>query len=73
MALFSEVVDTTIDDPRGRITRLIKCTTGEPKKLIKHWIQLPHDLGYKTAVTLLENNYGNPRKILSSYQKDVKE
>ena len=73
MALFSEVVDTTIDDPRGRITRLIKCTTGEPKKLIKHWIQLPHDLGYKTAVTLLENTYGNPRKILSSYQKDVKE
>ena len=27
---------------------------GEPKELIKHCIQLPHDCGYQTAVSLLE-------------------
>ena len=67
MALFSEVVETKIDDPRGRLTRLTKYTMGEPKELIKHCIQLPHDCGYQTAVTLLEKTYGNPHKILSSY------
>ena len=73
MALFSEVVETKIDDPRGRLTRLIKYTMGEPKELIKHCIQLPHDRGYQTAVTLLEKTYGNPHKILSSYRRDVKD
>ena len=73
MALFSEVVETKIDDPRGRLTRLIKYAVGEPKELIKRCIQLPHNRGYQTAVTLLEKNYGNPHKILSSYQKEVRE
>ena len=73
VALFSEVVETKIDDPRGRLTRLIKYTVGEPKELTKHCIQLPHNRGYQTAVTLLEKTYGNPHKILPSYQKEVKE
>ena len=73
MALFSEVVETKIDDPRGRLTRLIKYTVGEPKELIKHCIQLPHNRGYQIAVTLLEKAYGNPDKILLSYRKEVKE
>ena len=55
MALFFEVVETKIDDPRGRLTRLIKNTMREPKELIKHCIQLPHYHGYQTAVSLLEN------------------
>ena len=38
MALFKEVVEIKIDDPRGRLTRLIKCTTGDVKELIKHCI-----------------------------------
>ena len=73
MALFSEEVETKIDDPRGRLTRLIKYAMGEPKELMKHYIQLPHDHGYQTAVTLLEKTYGNPHKILLSYQREVKE
>ena len=67
IALFSEVVETKIDDPTGRLTRLIKHTVGELKELIKHYIQIPDDHGYQTAVTLLEKTYGNPHKILSSY------
>ena len=46
---------------------------GEPKELIKHCFELPHDRGYQTAMTLLEKTYGDPHKILLSYQKEVKE
>ena len=63
MALFSEVVETKNDDPRAKPARLVKYTMGEPKELIKHCIQLPHDQGYQTAVTLLEKTYGHSHKI----------
>ena len=55
MALFAEVVETKIEEPRGRLTRLIKFTTGEARELIKHSsiqhssIQLPHNRGYQHA------------------------
>ena len=68
MALFAEVVQTKIEEPRGRLTRLIKFTTGEARELIKHCIQLPCNRGYQHARALLERTYGNPHKILSSYQ-----
>ena len=38
MALFCEIVETKIQDPRGRLTRLLKYTVGEEKELIKHCI-----------------------------------
>ena len=72
MALFVEVVETKIEEPRGRLTRLIKFTTGEARELIKHCIQLPHSRGYQHDRALLERTYGNPHKILSSYQKEIK-
>ena len=72
MALFAEVLETKIEEPRGRLTRLIKFTTGEARELIKHCIQLPHNRGYQHARALLERTYGNPHKI-SSYQKEIKE
>ena len=31
----------------GRLTRLIKFTTGEARELTKHCIQLPHNRGYQ--------------------------
>ena len=73
MALFSKVVETKLDDPTGRLTRLIKHTVGDPKELMKNCIQLRYDHGYQTPVTFLEKAYGNPHKILSSYQREVKE
>ena len=39
MAVFEEVVEKKTDDPRGRLTRLIKYTDGEPKEMIKYCIQ----------------------------------
>ena len=72
LLLFSKAVETKIDGPTGRLTRLIKYTR-EPKELIKHCIQPPHDHEYQTAATLLEKTYGNPHKIVSSYRREVKE
>ena len=49
IAIFEEVVEKKIDDPRGRLTSLIKYTDGEPKEMIKHCIQQPVSVGYKNA------------------------
>ena len=54
MALFKEVVESKIDDPRGRLTRLIKYTAGDAKEFIKHCIQLPSNKGFKNAKYILE-------------------
>ena len=71
MALLAEVVETKIEESRGKITRLIKFFTGEARELIKHCIQLPHN--YQHARALLERTYGNRHKILLSYRKGIKE
>ena len=41
MKVYKEVVERRIQDPRGKLTRLIKYTTGKAKDLIKHCIQQP--------------------------------
>ena len=61
-----------IDDARGRLTRLIKYTDGEPKVMIKHCIQQPANIGYENARSLLEKKYGNPHSILAAYRKEIK-
>ena len=45
MALFKEAVERKIDDPKGRLTRLTKFTSGEAKELTQHCIQLPDLIG----------------------------
>ena len=72
IALFREVVESKVDDPRGKLTRLIKYTSGDARELIRHCIQLPSNEGFKHAKYLLEKVYGNPHKILASYRKEVK-
>ena len=58
MTLIREVVENKIEDPRGRLTRLIKYTVGDGRDLIKHWIQLPSNEGFTQAKHLLEKMYG---------------
>ena len=65
--LFREVVESKVDDPRGKLTRLIKYTSGDARELIKHCIQLPSNERFKHVKYLLEKVYGNPHKILASY------
>ena len=55
LAVFEEVVEKKIDDARGRLTRLIKCTDGEPKEIIKHFIQQSANIGYKKDLYLNRN------------------
>ena len=38
MTVFDEAVEKKIDDPRGKLTRLIKYTTGEVKERVKNCI-----------------------------------
>ena len=72
-ALFKDVVESRIDDPRGILTRHINYTTGDAKELIKYCIQLPSNEGFKTVKYLLEKVCGNPHKILVSYRREIKQ
>ena len=72
MALFKEVVETKIEDPHGRLTRLIRYTSGEAKELIKHCIELPSHLGYSNAMRLLYKRYGDPHKLLAAHRAEIR-
>ena len=73
MALFKEIVESKVEDPTGRLIRLLKYTSGEAKELINHCIQLPSNESFKYAKYLLEKLYGNPHKILATYRKEIKQ
>ena len=72
ITLFHDLVEKGIEDPRGRLTRLIKYAKGNPKKVIKHCVQQPAAVGYDNAKKLLQQKYGNPYSIMSMYQKEIK-
>ena len=66
VALFKEVVKSKVQEPRGRLIRILKYTSGVAKELINQCIQLPSSEGFLYAKYLLEKVYGNPHKILAS-------
>ena len=70
--MFNQVVEKKVNDQAGRLTRLLTFTGSEAKELIKHCIHLPPETGYETAVRLLNNRYGNPHYLLTSYRKELK-
>ena len=72
MSMFQELVEKKIDDPRGKLTQLIKYTRGEPQELVKHFIDDRADCGYKNATALLQRQYENPHTMLSSGRKETK-
>ena len=72
MASFKEVVEKNVQDDRGRLTRLIKYTSGEARDLIQHCIQLSSSTGYATAKDLLERRYGNSYTVISAYRREIK-
>ena len=47
MELFKEIVEKKIEDPRGRLTILIKYSDEEVKVLAKHCIQQPPSEEYE--------------------------
>ena len=70
-ATFKEVVEKTVDDQKGRLTRLIQYTCGEAKNLIKHLIHIPGD-GYDQALKILDAEYGDVHTVTNSYLKELR-
>ena len=70
MSMFQESVEKKIDDPRGKLTRLIKYTRGEPRELVKHFINDRADRGYKNAIALLQKQYGNRHTVVIIQEGD---
>ena len=67
MSIFKEAVEDRIEDSRGRLVRLIKCTYFESKGTHKAAVQKPTHLGYQ-----MEMWYGDPYRIYASYKKEIK-
>ena len=72
LAIFKEVVESNIDDPKGRLLRLLKYTTGEAREAIRHCVQLPSDTCYKVAIKLLRKRFGDCHLILSTYRNELR-
>lgn len=69
MKISKEVVEKRIEDPKGRLTRLIKNSTGEAKDLTKLCIEQPLSEGYKNTLELLSIRCGDPLKLLATCRK----
>ena len=61
-------MENKIADPQGRLTQLIKLTTGEVRDLVKPFIHNNPKYDYENVMKLLERQYGNPFKLLACYR-----
>ena len=73
MAVFDEAVEKKIEDPCGKLTRLIKYTIGEVKEMLKNCIQLPPKEGYETAKQMMHKLHGDPHRVIPAYHKEIKQ
>ncbi len=69
---FKEVIETTVPDQRGCLTRLIKFTSGDAKELIRHCVHADPESCYDQAISLLDKEYGNTHLVSSSYIKELR-
>ena len=72
MTQFHELVKKRIDDPRGRLTQLIRYTRDDPKGMIQHYVQYPPAVGYKNTKKSLDQVYRNSYNIMGVYRKKIK-
>ena len=73
MTTFEDVIESNIDNARGRLTRLIQYTSGEAKDLAKGCVYLNPEDGYKKAKELLQKRFGDPLRVLAAYQRELRE
>ena len=59
-SMFREAVEKRINDPQGKLTRLINLTSGEAKELVKPFFHDKPECGFANAMRLLQKQYGNP-------------
>ena len=71
LSMFTESLEKKIENSMGRLTRLIKCTTGEAQELLKHFISDKPEQGYRNAIELLRKQYGNPHRLLAVYRMKI--
>ena len=57
MAVFNEIVEKKVDDPKRKLTQLIKYTTDDAKETVKNCIKLPVEIGFETAKQWLTERY----------------
>ena len=67
MTLFHEVMEKRIDDPRGRLPRLVKYTSRNTKEIIKHCVQEPPTMVYQHAKKIIVEKYRNPYHVMVEY------
>ena len=64
------------DEPKGRLSWLIKftkrCFTKFMKELIQHYMQLLDSVGYEQVISLMERHYHNPRTIVVACRRGIK-
>ena len=65
-------MEKRIDEPRGRLTRLLKYTSGNAKEIIKHCAQEPPTMGYQHTKKILVEKYGNSYHVMAEYRKEIK-
>ena len=53
-------MEKRIDDPRGRLARLLKYTSVNGKEMIKHCVQGPQTMSYQHTKKILVGKHGNP-------------
>ena len=64
--MFIEAAEKRIEDLEVNLTRMINLTSGEAKEHVKTFIHGRPEYDSTNALRLLENQYGNPRKLLAS-------
>ena len=71
-ATYKEVVEKAVEDQVGRLTRLIKYTSGDAKDLIMHLVHASPLSCYDEAIKMLDDEYGNPHLIHRSYIAELR-
>lgn len=72
-ATFADVVESKIKDQRGKLTRLIKYTTGEAKDLIKEFIHEDAETCFDMAINALNKEYGDSQRLTAAYLKELRQ
>ena len=72
-SVFKESVEKVIDDQRGRLTRLIKYTSGEAKELVKPFVHADPSSCYDKAIEMLDAEFGSSHTITCAYLKQLEE
>ena len=73
LLIIDEVVEKRTDSPREGLDRLLKCTNGNVKYMVKHCIQEPPTMSYcQNAKNTLVEKYRNLYRGIVEYRKRLR-